>query len=503
MPQIPVARSERTIPGNTGSAFMPTADPIGAAIERAGAQTEAVATKFLNEEVRLNLQMQAAERHVEATKHDSYLKDWIGKQAESFKGRTDYDKFDEDIEKGIGELSDYVGKIQDPLVRKSVEAAAQSTFNDYRKFGRAKKAQAITDVGKAELDRNLQFDLQEWVRGSSEAPIGEGGESPLSERSLIKERMTAKITEAAKAGIIKESEAVNQIQRIDSITEEIYAKSLLNSDPGRALQEIPNLPNLDPIKQQNMLATAVTKIEHRDRLADRQFKQTQEEAEQQVMDRIEAQDPAGALELLQSFGERRLLTPEKRRVLRAAIDSETKKEAKSDPEAFYELETRVLLGQASIRDVLNARDVAVSDKNKLIKLYKEEKDPRKSYDYTEAMKSAHNEIITTGPMAALDPDQQARFTAYKRAAEKNIQAGGDPWEFFDKNVWKYRPGVPPTIYGAPKSMDEVTTMRARLRADVSSGKIKAGQGGVEAEKLEKAADFITKRDKVRNNGGNK
>lgn len=481
---------------------MPTADPIGAAIERAGAQTEAVATKFLNEEVRLNLQMQAAERYVEKSKHESYLKEWADKKSAELNGRTDYDNFDADIEKGIGELSEYVGKIQDPLVRKNVEAAAQSTFRDYRKVGVAAKAKGVTDAGRASLDRNLGYDLQEWLPASSEAPIAAEGESPLSERDLVKAKMESRILGAAEGKIITQQEAVNLIQGIDAKLKEAYAKQLLNTDAGRALQEIPTL-GLDPIKEQNMLATAVTKIEHRDRLADRQFKQTQEEAEQQVMDRIEAQDPAGALELLQSFGERRLLTPEKRRVLRASIDSETKKEAKSDPEAFYELETRVLLGQASIRDVLNARDVAVSDKNKLIKLYKEEKDPRKSYDYTEAMKSAHNEIITTGPMAALDPDQQARFTAYKRAAEKNIQAGGDPWEFFDKNVWKYRPGVPPTIYGAPKSMDEVTTMRARLRADVASGKIKAGQGGVEAEKLEKAADFITKRDKVRNNGGNK
>lgn len=492
---------------------MPSEDPIGVSIQRGGAQIEQSANRWQNVIARENAQQQAsqeavderlrrAQQSVEASIHENYLREWSAKKAEGLQGRTDYQNFDTAAEQDSKEIQDYIGNIQDPELKMAVTKGAQLIIRNNNSLYRAKKWQVMGDVGKAELDKNLGYDLQEWVAASSEVPPKEGTQEvpPISDRDKIKAKMTAKIMSSS---VLKETEKVNMIQGLDAKTEEAYAKQLINTDPGRALQEIPNLKNLDPIKQQTMLSTATIKIEQRDRQSEKQFKSAQEEAEQQVMDRIMAGDQIGATELLATYGKNRLLSPEKRRVLKTAIETETKAEVKSDLTTFYGLEQKVLLGKATIRDVLNTEDVSVADKNKLIKLYKDEKDPRKSYEYTEAMKSAHNEIITTGPLAALDPDQQSRFTAYKRAAEKNIQAGGDPWAFYDRNAWKYMGAVPKTSYGVMKSIEDVNAAKARLRADVESGKIKTGPAGLEAEKLEKTMEFFQKQKKATTNAGNK
>lgn len=501
MPQIPFAISERSIPGETGSPFMPSEDPVGAAIQRGGAQIEHSAHRFLAQQREAEERIQRAQQIVEAAGHENYLKELSAKKEEGLQGRTDYDNFETSFEQDKTEMQDYLETIQDPEVKMMVTRAAQGVLYEHGKLYRIKKAAVISDIGKAELDKSLGYDLQEWVQASSEAPISMDGEPTLSERDLVKARMTEKIAAAANAGIIKQTEAVNQIQRLDAVTEEVYARALINSDPGRALQEIPNLRNLDPIKQQSMISTAIGKIEQRDRQDEKAMKAAQEEAEQKVMDAIEAKDVQGATDLLSAYGAQRLLTPEKRRTLRTAIEMEAKAEAKSDPDAFYDLEQRVLLGKASIRDVLNASDVVIEDKNKLIKIFKDDKDPRKDYSYAEAIKSARNEIVTTGPLASLDPDQHERFTAYKRAAEKHAQAGGDPWTFYDNNVWKYRGAVPKTVYGTPTTVADIDAYQARLREDFKAGRIKGAQANLEAEKLKKGRELLSKRDERKKNAG--
>ena len=233
---------------------MPTADPVGAAIEKAGSQASAIANRYA-------YQIQTAERTVEAAKHENYLKDWISKQAEQFNGRTDYENFDKDIEKGITELNEYIGKIPDSTVRKAVEAAAQGTFHSYRKIGLARKAQVLTDVGRAELDKNLNFDMQDWIRSSSEVGISivnaETGETSkdISERDVIRDQMRAKIAAAAKAGIIHAAEAEKMIQSVDAKLETAYAAELMNTNPVRLRKELQagGLTNIDPVTRQTLI----------------------------------------------------------------------------------------------------------------------------------------------------------------------------------------------------------------------------------------------------------
>lgn len=222
MPQIPIAISERSIPGSTGLAQMPMSSPVGEAIQRAGAQV----TKMSDQFAQVEKQIQRAQQNVEASQHENQLKDWAVQSLDGYRGRTDYAQFEEDGEKQIESVRSSFGKIQDPLVRKAVEASAESVFHGFRKALIAKRAAVITDVGKASLDQNLQNDAQEWLVSTPE------------ERSMLRDRMEARIMAQSDAGILSQSEAVNMIQGIDSKLEEAEVRGLINTDANLALKRL-------------------------------------------------------------------------------------------------------------------------------------------------------------------------------------------------------------------------------------------------------------------------
>lgn len=279
--------------------------------------------------------------------------------------------------------------------------------------------------------------------------------------------------------------------------EQARFKKDLSLDPHVALARLEKGDYvLDPLTEQNNRALAVGKIEKLEQDQEKALKKEREEAEQQVMDLIEQKDYVGASGLLDSYEQKRMLSPETRRTLRNLINNPVAE--KSDPDEYHAMEMKVLLGTAGQTQILKSK-LTIPDKNKLLKILKDDKDSRKSYDYVSAMDSAKAQIITTGLMAALDPDQQSRFTAYKRAAEKNALSGGDAWEFFDANIWKYMPGIPPTKYGTPKTLDDVTVYESQLRNDVATGKIKTPVANLEAAKLKMAKEVLPKTTKAKNN----
>ena len=91
MPQIPFEISKQTIPGKSDAPYMSGDNPIYTALERAGKQME-------SQNMTLFQTMQNAERYVEASKTDNYLREWIAKKAEGLRGRTDYENFDKEYE---------------------------------------------------------------------------------------------------------------------------------------------------------------------------------------------------------------------------------------------------------------------------------------------------------------------------------------------------------------------------------------------------------------------
>lgn len=281
--------------------------------------------------------------------------------------------------------------------------------------------------------------------------------------------------------------------------EQAKFKADVAADPYRALNNLDSSEYvLDPLTEANNRAFAVGKIEKLERANEKVVKQQREEAEQQVMDLIEKGDTANAATLLDKYEGDRMLTPETRRTLRNLINSPM--EASSDPKAYHELEMSVLIGKAGQTEILRS-SLTIGDKNKLLKILKDDKDVRKSYDYAESMKSAYHEIAPTGVMGQMDQEKETRFTSYKRAAEAFVMKGGDPWDFYDKNIWKYRPGVPANIYGLPKTVDDVAAQEKRLAADIKAGKITTDKANLEAEKLQAAKSYFTERDaKVKNAG---
>ncbi len=238
---------------------MPSEDPIGAALQRAGAQVEQSSLHVLNEmasqkhnaeylQRAVDEKLKNAERHVEASIHENYLKEWSAKKADELRTRTDYQNFDTLADQDTKEFQSYLDKIEDPDVKRAVTAGAQPILHEHMNVIRTKKAAVLSDVGAATLDKSLGMDLQEWVQSDGE-------------RETIKARMTAKIAANADAGIIKAVVAENLIQNLDAKFEETYAAELMNTDPLRLKKELDGggLTHIDPVKRQQLIAQTAGK----------------------------------------------------------------------------------------------------------------------------------------------------------------------------------------------------------------------------------------------------
>lgn len=514
MPVIPFQTSERSIPGTSGGVYAPSDDPVSAAISRAGAGVAQAGNQFMGvltaEKRREDAEARALDEKIKNAGRDVHAFEFghsVEKEAnsfyESFKNRNDFENFEADTDKFLTQQQAKLenGEIaNDPLLKLMSKKYLIQVSTNLQKIVGVKKAAAITERGKGHLVEEQQDTLQRWV----DEPTPEG-------KQFIADQWALSVQKFEANGVLNQGQAATLIKNFNSHAADAYFLRLENSgELGRALAELSGTDGksngspadyLDPIKRETAITRVVAKIERSGKKEDAQRKADQEEAEQRVMDALDKGDIPGAKSLLYEYGAARKLSPATRRVLDSAINSAGKVEEKSDPDAYHNLEQKILLGKAGQNEILRAKSIVVEDQNKLLRLLKDDKDPRKSYDYTSSLDSARHEIITTGPLAALDQDQQSRFTEYKRAAERNAKAGGDPWQFYDNNIWRYLGRVPASSYGTPKTTEEVSAMQSRLKNDVISGKVSPSKAKEEADRLEKARDWFSKI-KVRKNAAN-
>lgn len=259
MPNIPIVISKETIPGTTGMPMQPMEDQVGQALQRTGGQLE-------NTFGEMHQRIANAERLVDASKHENFLKTWADKKVEALKGRTDYENFESEAEASLSELQDYIGKISDRKVRQAVEASAQHTIRDYASTVRVKKVEVLTDVGKANIEQSVLSDIDEWVKTSPDDVINtETG--PVNSREFIKNKIESKYIAGARAGIYKQSEVVAITKGLDGKLEETYARELINNDKAIELKKIfdeGGLTSIDPIKRQELYALTKAKAKEQE-----------------------------------------------------------------------------------------------------------------------------------------------------------------------------------------------------------------------------------------------
>jgi hypothetical protein len=239
------------------------------------------------------------------------------------------------------------------------------------------------------------------------------------------------------------------------------------------------------------LVTRIDTVRNRELAAqEKLLKRIRENAEQSVLDQLDAGDITGALTTIRTYGTNRFLSPSQRTALRSLAVT---RRDESDPDQLYDIESKVIAGDITQEEISISPALGIKDKLRLLKLNKDDSDPRKSYEYREVYKSARNEISPTGAYGVLDPDWEQRFTTFKRALDKHVLAGGDPWEFYDTDAWKYRTrAVPETRYGTPMTVDDVAAFRQTLADDVRAGKLSIKEAKIEEEKLKHADQYFAK-----------
>lgn len=261
MPVIPFIQSERTIPGTSGGVYAPSEDPVSAAIVRSGALATKEADQFMGvltsqkhwEDAQARAE-QNAQRHVEALTFGHDLKNDVDTIAESYKGRTDYQKFEEDGQSALDALkAKYDGAITDPVVKRVfLPTFLQESYN-LQKTIRDKKNEVLTEAGKGQWIIERDQALNNWVNaGTPEEKQVVADQFELTTQALVVGR------------ILKPAEAENAIKTFKNHAAEAYFRELVNTDATRAFTELSDKGSefaklLDPVMKQQLFATAERK----------------------------------------------------------------------------------------------------------------------------------------------------------------------------------------------------------------------------------------------------
>ena len=303
---------------------------------------------------------------------------------------------------------------------------------------------------------------------------------------------------AQTTGAISEGKA--KLKRLESIQNINYtrAKTAGLADPGATLVKIQQgeyalEPDIE-LKLTEHLMRAVEKI---DKDTEKLRKQAETEAQKRVMDFIDKDDFENADQWIEYYSNSRILDPETRKSLRKMLDE---KEESSVDSVLDDLGNRILDPDDNVKnsEILNTIGIGFKDKKYLMELNDSPvDDPRKGFEYKEVYDSLRNEISPRGPMGQVDMAKESRWTACKRAFDRFVKDDGDPWEFYDKNLFKYQMGIPTTRYGKPKTVEEVKRFKLLLIEDRNAGTITAHEGDMEAGKLEDAEKRLIESERSR------
>lgn len=229
MPQIPTAISTRSLPGTTGETLMPTADPIGAALQHSGLQLEQSANRaqhFLAVREQLRKSNDA-----QALAFD--FSDKTNKIAENLKTAPVYDpetdvriNHEETTKRQIdGLINQYKEKVTDPEVWQYAQKHLMAESHALIATARAKDTQLLVDQAKALTDRQIFEGVREAARpGNTPEKIME-----------IKGKMVGDILGKVNAGVFKAEFGQALITQLDEQIATEYFAQLGQVDPSKAL----------------------------------------------------------------------------------------------------------------------------------------------------------------------------------------------------------------------------------------------------------------------------
>lgn len=258
MPRIPFQQAESTIPATAGGVFAPMDDKVGEAITKSGNVLQTVvhsASNQLASDARYEWMIDRGQKQTEGLQHGHAVKNDADLWVSGLKDRTDYQKFEEDTEKAIGEFRDKYSKVvTDPYVQKIFEPYFQRAATEMRHVARVRKADAISQQGKAAWIEETDGSIRDWVN------------TPDPEvKKQIEAGFARNTNELARTGILKQVEAANAIKKFGSNAELAYITEVGATDPSRALNELDDktkLTKIDPLVREKLRAALVGKAKN-------------------------------------------------------------------------------------------------------------------------------------------------------------------------------------------------------------------------------------------------
>ena len=348
MPRIPQYQRQ-DLPG---AAFNPppSGQRIGAAIANLGE-----ALFDINESVR------QADRVYKAQQIEQGLSDDFDDAMTTFSTRTDYDKFDPDVDSMLPTIKSKYDKIagSDPKLQQALNFSFDHSARQFKRVLAAKKTQLITDGSKAQLDMSIERSLNGYA--AAETP---------DERDAIRNKIEIEAQMMADAKIITQQDVVNKMQAFDKASESLRADRLVLDDPELAKKELASGQfNLDPTVTQSKIEKADKRLLALDRDNDRKIAKAERDSRRIAK---EIRDTNSSImfqkfykgelneETLDRMVVNRQITGGAYRTLKAKINSDVTKEI-NDPIVVAEISSAISSG-----DYENAKkslDVAIKNGN--------------------------------------------------------------------------------------------------------------------------------------------
>lgn len=255
MPRIPTFEAERGIPGTSGQVpISPEAmvQPY-AALAQAGERIEATGRQAANVFSLLEAKKRDGARALRVMENDERIEDWAGTTAEKFKGRTDYENFQSDLEKETQLFQN------DPFTQRSLKLYSWEDQDEdlklgfersFRKYARAlkdtvqtKELQVIGDRAFQAYQRRYDAALKNYIEepDPTRKEVIKNDIEIESELLVNKKILTRAQAEAYKDSFMKKAET------IASDLDDVKADQAIMVNPGKAYVDLSDssyLPNL-------------------------------------------------------------------------------------------------------------------------------------------------------------------------------------------------------------------------------------------------------------------
>lgn len=322
MPQIPIEPVRRA-----GAAIQGGIDEITRSLKEAetSIQNEYEAEK-------------RAKDTLDAITLENTMRDKVGKTAEKYANRIDYENFDKDIQKDIQSLKEEIAP-KNP--DRNLQIAFENAFGHYsgslQNAVRSRKFTVMSDLGKIEAEKVYNADVLDYAT-----------ETDPEQKKIIKSNLETKMTEASKNFLLDPIWVKEKLLNFDGIAkqtennlDDVAADKAIMNNPIQArldLEEHKNYPSLLPKQRQDKIEKANAAI----KIFEHENKRAQEEAEKKAHDDDDRQIGnffmAGKLNQAYTFAQSsKFLSGDEKRVWANSIKekSEKKEPIKDNPAVYY------------------------------------------------------------------------------------------------------------------------------------------------------------------------